>query len=481
MKKFIIIFCLVVGTIQSNYSQTIDLKKGLVAYYPFNGNANDESGNGNVGTTYNTELVQDRNGKVNSAYRFNGKDSYIDLNNPIAAKDLKTISFWAKFIRFDREMELVSKSSNGSGVEVILYPFDPPALSYFVSNNNDENNAITYSTLKLNTTDWFHIVATQDGPNSDMKLYVDGELVETRKTPTNISDQKNLYLGRWNNDSYQRVFDGFLDDIRLYNRALSEEEVQALYENKTDENISVTNNDSTKVREDNIPVVIEKRLALVIGNSRYTNGQILKNPANDAALMASTLQSLGFEVIKSVDATKQSMEQAIKDFSTKLPDCNVALFYYAGHGIQVDGSNYLVPIDAVLAKKEDCKFEGVEVNYIVQEFEKYPKNVNIVILDACRSNPFRSWSRGVNAEPGFKAINPTSGTIISFATSEGSTASDGSGNNGLFTEQLVKQMEIPQPIESVFKKTRVQVQKLSNSEQSPQEWSQLTGDFYFKN
>lgn len=222
----------------------------------------------------------------------------------------------------------------------------------------------------------------------------------------------------------------------------------------------------------------EKRIALVIGNSNYGGGQSLKNPVKDAVLMSSTLKNLGFEVIERIDANKQSMEQAIREFSKKLPNYNVALFYYAGHGVQVDGLNYLIPTDAKLEDKSDCKFEAISVNYVVEEFEKYPDNVNIVILDACRNDPFRSWSRG--AERGFKVISPTSGTIISFATSEGATASDGQGNNGLFTEQLVKQMYLPQSIESVFKKTRVEVERISNGGQSPQEWSKLKGDFYFK-
>jgi len=172
------------------------------------------------------------------------------------------------------------------------------------------------------------------------------------------------------------------------------------------------------------------------------------------------------------------MEAGIREFSEKLPGYNVALFYYAGHGMQVDGMNYLIPTDAQLNKKEDCKWEAISVDFVVEEFEKYPDNTNIVILDACRNDPFRSWSRG--GERGFKAIAPTSGTIIAFATSEGSTAADGSGSNGLFTQELVKQLQVPQPIESVFKKTRVEVERLSGGNQSPQEWSKLKGDFYFK-
>jgi uncharacterized caspase-like protein len=194
--------------------------------------------------------------------------------------------------------------------------------------------------------------------------------------------------------------------------------------------------------------------------------------------MEATLKGLGFQVIKRIDASKAEMESAIKEFSKKLGETNVALFYYAGHGLQVDGMNYLIPVDAVLKEKADCKWESIAVNYVVEEFEKYPENTNIVILDACRDNPFRGWARG--GQSGFKAIMPTSGTIISFATSEGAVAADGTGANGLFTEELVKQMGIPQNVESVFKKTRVQVETRSRGAQSPQEWSKLKGDFYFR-
>jgi hypothetical protein len=224
--------------------------------------------------------------------------------------------------------------------------------------------------------------------------------------------------------------------------------------------------------------VVEKRIALVIGNANYGENRSLRNPVNDANLMESTLKQLGFEVIKKLNADKQSMELAIKEFSKKLPAYNVALFYYAGHGVQVDGMNYLIPVDAMLNEKADCKWEAVAVDLAVEEFEKYPDNINIVILDACRDNPFRSWARGGNQ--GFKAIPPTSGTIIAFATSEGAVAADGSGINGPFTEELARQMVVPQPVESVFKKTRALVEKRTSGAQSPMEWSKLKGDFYFK-
>ena len=243
------------------------------------------------------------------------------------------------------------------------------------------------------------------------------------------------------------------------------------------ENISGSTTSGNRIIKFN-KTVAEKRLALVFGNSDYLNGVSLKNPENDANLMEGTLKDLGFDVIKRLNIGRDSMMATIREFSRKLSSYNVALFYYAGHGIQVGGINYLIPTDANLNDKDDCKWEAVAVSTVTDEFKKQATNTNIVILDACRNNPYRSWARG--EEQGFKALGPINGTIISFATSEGATAADGSGSNGLFTEELTKQMDIPQPIESVFKNTRKKVMERSNNLQTPVEWSYLTGDFYFK-
>ncbi len=223
---------------------------------------------------------------------------------------------------------------------------------------------------------------------------------------------------------------------------------------------------------------VEKRIALIFGNAVYGTKVSLKNPVNDANLIEATLKGLGFDVIKRINAGIAEMKDAVREFSRKLPDYNVALFYYAGHGVQIDGLNYLIPTDAILKEPGDCKYEAIPVDFVTDEFRKYPNNTNIVILDACRNNPFQNWARG--GDNGFKAINPTNGTIISFATAAGAAAIDGSSSNGLFTEELVKQIVIPQPIESVFKRTRVEVKKRSNGEQIPMEWTNLNGDFYFK-
>jgi hypothetical protein len=224
--------------------------------------------------------------------------------------------------------------------------------------------------------------------------------------------------------------------------------------------------------------IAQKRIALVIGNSNYGTKTPLKNPIQDANLMQATLESLGFTVEKFTDLDLLKMRAAIRDFSQKMKDYNVALFYYAGHGVQVDGKNYLIPIDAKLEGKDACEWETFAVNDLLAQFEKNPKNINIAILDACRSNPFTSWVRGDAA--GFVTLSNTSGTFVSFATAPGSTAADGNTGNGLFTEELVKQMNIPQPISSVFMNTRINVFNRSNKTQRPQEWNDLNGEFYFK-
>jgi Caspase domain len=221
----------------------------------------------------------------------------------------------------------------------------------------------------------------------------------------------------------------------------------------------------------------EKRIALVIGNADYTEGSKLKNPVNDASLITQTLKNLGFKVMQYNNLKKTEFEKAIRDFSGVLSDYNVALFYYAGHGVQVDGENYLLPIDAKLQDKKDVRFEAVKVRFAVEEFENHPDNVNIVILDACRNNPFRSWARG--GADGFKQMN-IGGTLVAFATAADATASDGTGTNGLYTEELAKQMLVNQPIEAVFRETRKAVLSRSSRTQNPQEWSQLTQSFYFK-
>lgn len=222
----------------------------------------------------------------------------------------------------------------------------------------------------------------------------------------------------------------------------------------------------------------DKRVALVLGNSTYQHAAKLKNPVNDAHAMTSALKSIGFDVTEVINASFLDMRNALRDFEEKIYDADVVMCYYAGHGMQVEGINYLIPIDARLGKKEHIKYETIEVNMItkVMELSAKKNRLNIVILDACRNNPFRSWTRG--GDSGLTKIDPPNGTLIAYATSPNSVASDGDGNNGLYTGELIKQLLIPQRIEDVFIYTRVAVEEKSNYQQTPWEQAKLRGAFY---
>lgn len=223
---------------------------------------------------------------------------------------------------------------------------------------------------------------------------------------------------------------------------------------------------------------LARRTALVIGNGNYTYSP-LKNPVNDANAMAQTLKNMGFSVTIALDANQQQMEAAIDEFGRKLISGNqVGLFYYAGHGVQVDGENYLIPVDAVIKRQSDVRYKAVNVGQVLGAMGEATDNLNIVILDACRDNPlprsFRGGSRGLARVEGPK------GTIIGFATSPGSVASDGDGDNGLYTKHLLKNMQVRGlAIEQVFKKVLQGVNEETQGQQIPWTESSFTGDFAF--
>lgn len=222
----------------------------------------------------------------------------------------------------------------------------------------------------------------------------------------------------------------------------------------------------------------EQRSALVIGNSAYGTGP-LKNPVNDATDMATTLQKLGFKVMLKKNANLETMEEAVENFGNSLKRGGVGLFYFAGHGVQVNGINYLIPIGAKINKESDVKYRSVDANKILDEMANANNGLNIVILDACRDNPyarsFRSASRGL----AIVSSAPT-GTFISYSTSPGNVAADGKGRNSPYTESLLKHMATPDlPIEHVFKKVRQELNTKTNGKQIPWELSSLSGDFIF--
>jgi hypothetical protein len=222
-----------------------------------------------------------------------------------------------------------------------------------------------------------------------------------------------------------------------------------------------------------------KRLALIIGNADYASTAKLRNTRNDAASMAIGLEALGFEVMKVLDGTYEQMKNAIYAFGDKAQSVDVSVFFYAGHGLEVDGTNYLVPVDADIQSALDVKQKAIPLTGVIRTMEfANDEGLNMIILDACRNNPFPTGKRSSGS--GLARIQTPSGTLIAYSTDPGSVASDGDRENGLYTGELIKQLSISQRIEDVFMNTRNEVERLSKGAQRPWEEARLKGVFYLK-
>lgn len=221
----------------------------------------------------------------------------------------------------------------------------------------------------------------------------------------------------------------------------------------------------------------EHRRALVIGNAAYPTAP-LRNPVNDAADVAAALRRLDFEVTVLRDATHQEIENAVEHFSRQLRRGGVGLLYYAGHGMQLNGENYLIPVDARLQTATDVKFEAVPVAWVLERMRDASNELNMVILDACRDNPFmRGWR---SSQRGLAVMQVARGTLISYATEPGGVALDGDERNGIYTKHLLRHIEEEKlSVEQLFKRVRRGVYKETAGKQIPWETSSLTGDFYF--
>ena len=227
--------------------------------------------------------------------------------------------------------------------------------------------------------------------------------------------------------------------------------------------------------------VARTRIALVIGNSAYQEMGILPNATNDAALIATTLRDLNFEVMVSTDLDQNEMKRAIKIFGRRLEEASpdsVGLFYYAGHGIQMDGANFLIPVQADIERESDIVIEAVNLDWVLAQMEFAANDLNFLIIDACRNNPVvRSFRSGIR---GLAQVDAPQGTLIAYATEPGGVAADGVGENSPYTLALAKNMQLPGfAAEEVFRHVRVEVIEATNQRQIPWEASSLTGAFYF--
>jgi len=224
----------------------------------------------------------------------------------------------------------------------------------------------------------------------------------------------------------------------------------------------------------------EQRLALLIGNSNYAHGGSLDNPVNDVRAIKKALEALGFTVMKYEDCSQKTMKRAMDKFGRRLKGKNVGLFFYAGHGVQVRGNNYLLPVDAKLDTANDAEYDCVRADRVLAKMESAGSRTNIVILDACRDNPFeRSWRRGTEGS-GLAFMNAPSGSLIAYSTAPGKTALDGGGKNSPYTSALLKHIGTPNiTVLEMFQGVRSTVMSKSRGEQIPWESTSLRGNFYF--
>lgn len=223
--------------------------------------------------------------------------------------------------------------------------------------------------------------------------------------------------------------------------------------------------------------VVEDRLALVIGNAAYASDP-LDNPINDARLIAEVLQKAGFKVTRRENLDRTRLVNAFREFGDRLNETTIAVVYYAGHALQLRDQNFLVPIDAEIRNEDEIPLAGVDVGFVLGRMSHAKSRINIVILDACRNNPFAGKTRPAR---GLAQMDAPVGTLLAFATAPGKVAEDGTGlNNSIYTAHLAKHLLSPGlPVESMFKRVREGVLKDTNRQQVPWESSSLLGEFAF--
>jgi uncharacterized caspase-like protein len=217
---------------------------------------------------------------------------------------------------------------------------------------------------------------------------------------------------------------------------------------------------------------------LVIGNGAYRQGGHLLNPVNDATDIAAVLRTLQFQVTLMRNATQRDMEDAMRRFGRELRSGDVGLLYFAGHGMQIDGENYLIPIDAVMENAADVKYKTVRMHWVLDTMREAQNGFNVIIFDACRNNPFSQGQRA--GLRGLAMIPKVRGSLVAYSTSPEDVAEDGHGRNSPYAKALLQHMRVPGvAIEHMFKQVRIAVEQETGGRQTPWELSSLVGDFYF--
>jgi len=325
---------------------------------------------------------------------------------------------------------------------------------------------------ELPTIEWIDFAATAEKKEYQVKLGI--------KSKTKVEEVNITVNGMLTRGIITVPADGYdltIDRMLTLNDGINRIVVSA----KNGDGIATSEKIITYQSINPTPLVNDKRIALIIGNSTYSSSEMnLNNPQNDAQDVAEKLKGLGFEVMMKLDATLEDIDKELTDFGLKAKDYDVAMFYYAGHGIQSKGVNYLIPTNIKGLAEDNIKYKCVNMERILDTMEDSQCKLKMVVLDACRNNPLaRRWHRSAGVR-GLSLMDAPMGTIISFSTAPGSTAQDGNGRNSPYTEAFLNTLEQPNlDVFHFFQNVGKYVMDKTGKTQNPWLSSSFIGDFYF--
>jgi len=383
--------------------------------------------------------------------------SYIKKLPSIAASDLKSATF--------SEIEELEVNGNKAyRFEVTGIPADSKSLITYLVTLVEGTKYLVRSDAIIGAKDYpvfkDHLAKLVFGFRSD-------DLKNTRISSINSAPAVS--------DSQRQEADQLKAQLEQERQRLAEER-RRLEEEKVR-----LSQEANQVKPNSSPnMAMGKRIALVIGNAKYLSSP-LRNPINDANDISNALKQSGFEVIDVRDANLQQMTTAVRTFGDRLLNSDVGLVYYAGHGIESKGRNYFIPVNTDIQRDDEIAYQALDVSLILDKMTTAGKGVNILIVDACRNDPFSRSFRSTSK--GLAAMDAPKGTIIAYSTSPGKVAKDGDpqARNSPYTKHLLAAIQAPnRPIEMVFKEVRRNVQNDTNNEQTPWENTSLSGDFYFR-
>lgn len=351
----------------------------------------------------------------------------------------------------------------------------------------DADRVVTLITNKDNTR--FSVNGSSIGNSvaagSELKILLNGKMDHTIIAEAPGYKPKPLYI-QPPYDERSPISFSFIYTDKLLNNDITPVKTTPISEQKESENISIERPPPLLISPTNISSIDlsknkhERRIALVIGNSAYRYTAKLTNPINDAEDIAKILTRLNFKVILRTNADLETMADAIFEFGQNLQGGGIGLFYYAGHGVQVKGENYLLPVDANLLREDEVKRKAISANDVLEKMGEGKSHLNLVFLDACRNNPFPSTSRSISR--GLTTMYAPNGTLLVFSTNPDNVALDGSGRNGTYTKHLLQHLDHPGlEIGMMLRKVRTAVKEETGGKQVPWENGSIEGEFYFNN